>query len=111
MKPATAIVLLVAALALLLAVHLHDEAHRYDVVMAGAGSGGSQEREGSTEVVGYLVDHKTGKVWRLGGLNAVPVTKLACSRLDSNLKETETGCELQQNAKPMNPLDALPNKP
>jgi hypothetical protein len=61
-KHTTAIALLLAALILLLASVLHDLAHRYDVVVAAAGSGGSQEEVGSTETVGYLVDHKTGRV-------------------------------------------------
>lgn len=93
MKPITAIVLLVAALVLLLASHLHDEAHRYDVVVAGAGSGGSQETEGSTEIIGYLVDHKTGRVWVLTGFVQKPTVVLSCSQLSVKFKETERGCE------------------
>jgi len=77
MRLITAIVLSVAALLLLLASHLHDEARRYDVVMAGAGSGGSQADSGSTEIIGYLVDHETGKVWLLAGLRKIPMEEPA----------------------------------
>ncbi len=96
MKLATAIVLLVAALVLLLASHLHDEARRYDVVVAGAGAGGSQESTGSTEIAGYLVDHKTGRVWRLTGIGQKPTVVVSCSQMggDTKFAETERGCEL-----------------
>jgi len=77
MRLITAIILLVAVLLMLLASHLHDEARRYDVVMAGAGSGGSQGESGSTEFMGYLVDHKTGKVWLLAGLRKIPMEEPA----------------------------------
>jgi hypothetical protein len=100
MKPAIAIALLVAALALLLAVHLHDEAHRYDVVVAAAGSGGSQENEGSTQVVGYLVDHKTGRVWLLESAAQLPVRVMNCS-VYGDARETEKGCEVQAGEKPL----------
>jgi hypothetical protein len=99
MKPATAIVMLFAAIVLLLASHLHDAAHRFDVVVAGAGSGGSQESEGSTQVVGYLVDHKTGRVWLLGSGAQLPVRVMNCS-IHENTKETERGCEVQAVEKP-----------
>ena len=92
MKPATAIMLLLAALVLLLASHLHDEAHRYDVVVAAAGSGGSQESTGSTETVGYLVDRKTGKVWVLLQASQMPIILRPCP---GTMKETERGCELK----------------
>ena len=65
MKLAPALTLLIAALVLLLASHLHDEAHRFDVVLATAGSGGSQQDAGSVLATAYLVDHKTGKTWEL----------------------------------------------
>jgi hypothetical protein len=66
-KLGTAVTLLVAALVLLLTSHWHDSAHRFDVVVAAAGSGGSQQEAGSTTEVAYLIDHKTGRVWRLDG--------------------------------------------
>jgi len=89
-KPTTAIALLLAALVLLLAFHLHDSAHRYDVVIAAAGSGGSQQDVGSTETVAYLVDHKTGKTWLLIAQNRIPMVTISCP---SGQKETERGCE------------------
>lgn len=96
MKTITAIILLLAALVLLLVSHLHDEAHRYDVVVAAAGSGGSQEQAGSTETVGYLIDHKTGRVWSLSygtsGTLQIPVILAPCPS-SPNIKATERGCE------------------
>jgi hypothetical protein len=93
-KPTTAIILLLAALVLLLAVYLHDSAHRYDVVVAAAGSGGSRENVGSTETVGYLVDHKTGRVWQLEGQAQKPMLIVPCPS-GANIKETEMGCKLE----------------
>lgn len=95
MKPAIAIVLLVAALVLLIAFHLHDEARRYDVVVAGAGSGGSQTETGSTEIGGYLVDHKTGRVWELTGGTQIPMLIANCSIVSRDVRETEKGCEVK----------------
>ena len=89
MKLATAFTFLVATLVLLFALYMHDSAHRYDVVLAAAGSGGSQTDAGSTETVGYLVDHKTGKVWMLRNGARVPTILLPCL----TGKETERGCE------------------
>ena len=91
MKPTTAIALLLSALVLLLASYLHDSAHRYDVVVAAAGSGGSQENVGATETVGYLVDHKTGRVWELVGAIRESTVIVPC-RVG---KETKRGCELE----------------
>lgn len=93
MKPATAITLLIAALVLFLAFHLHDSAHRYDVVVAAAGSGGSQDTAGSTDTVAYLVDHKTGRVWELNGAVQRPTMLAPCPN-DGSFKETERGCEV-----------------
>lgn len=93
MKPATAIILLIAALVLLLASHLHDSAHRYDVVVAAAGSGGSQDTTGSTETEGYLVDHKTGRVWELTGQFERPGVLAPCLN-DPSIKQTDHGCEI-----------------
>jgi len=84
----TAATVLLAAILALLAVHLHDDARRYDVVIAGAGSGGSQSESGTTQILGYLVDHKTGKVWLLAGPVKMPAV---CSG-----KETERGCEVDE---------------
>jgi hypothetical protein len=93
-KPTIAIALLLAALVLLLTSYMHDSAHRYDVVMAAAGSGGSQTDTGSTEAVAYLVDHKTGKVWMLRSGARVPLFLMSCLRG----KETERGCEAAAEA-------------
>jgi hypothetical protein len=69
----TAITLLFSALILLLTSHLHDSAHRFDVVMTAAGSGGSQQDAGSTTTTAFLVDHKTGRVWELYAYTQMPV--------------------------------------
>ena len=61
--------------------YMHDRSHRYDVVAAGAGSGGSQAETGKVDVEVYLVDHTSGKVWLISGPVAVPVET-----------ETESGC-------------------
>jgi hypothetical protein len=90
MRLATAVTLLVVALILLLASHLHDSAHRFDVVLAAAGSGGSQQDAGSTDATAYLVDHKTGRVWELHGPIQLPTVVEPCAVA---LKETERGCE------------------
>jgi hypothetical protein len=90
MKLITALSLLIAALVLLLASHLHDAAYRFDVVMAAAGSGGSQQDAGSVIATAYLVDHKTGKVWELNGQVRIPVMIAPCP---NPLRETERGCE------------------
>lgn len=90
MKPIAALTLLLCAGIFLLASHLHDEAHRFDVVLATAGSGGSQQDAGSVIATAYLVDHKTGKVWELNGTVRIPVAVTPCLY---SLKETERGCE------------------
>jgi hypothetical protein len=89
-KLGTAITLLVAALVLLLASHWHDSAHRFDVVVAAAGSGGSRQEAGSTKEVAYLIDHKTGRVWELDGRVQQPAFITPCPQ-----KETERGCEVK----------------
>jgi hypothetical protein len=71
--------------------YMHDRAHRYDIVVAGAGSGGSQDSVGATEVTAYLVDHKTGKVWEFIGIRGVPTIRKSCH--DLSLTETESGCQ------------------
>jgi hypothetical protein len=96
MKVATAVTFLLATLVLLLAFYMHDSAHRYDVVLAAAGSGGSQQDVGSTETVGYLVDHKTGRVWQLDGILQIPTAIAHCP---GTTKETERGCVATPPAK------------
>jgi len=44
---------------IVLAVFLHAQVHRWDVVAVG--SGGSNDSQGDIQV--FLVDHKTGQVW------------------------------------------------
>lgn len=73
-------------------IYIHDRAHRYDVVAAGAGSGGSQEQPGETEVNAYLIDHATGRVWLIGGELALPVTRMTCKEYNGG-RETDYGCE------------------
>ena len=94
MKLASAVVFLVGTLILLFAFYLHDSAHRYDVVLAAAGSGGSQQAVGSTETEGYLVDHKTGRVWELTGVAQRPMMIVRCPN-SANVKESERGCEVE----------------
>ena len=93
MKLATAVIFLLAALVLLFALYMHDSAHRYDVVIAAAGSGGSQQEAGSTETLAYLVDHKTGRVWELIEQFEKPLVRLPCMNTPT-IKETEHGCEV-----------------
>jgi hypothetical protein len=81
------------SLILVLATYLYAEAHRYDVVGVGAGSGGSQQDQGDYDITFYLVDHKTGKIWRLHTETAVPVKYLTCgSNLLDLPAETDSGC-------------------
>jgi hypothetical protein len=103
MKLATAIVLLLAALVFVVTVHLHDEAHGYDVVGAGEDSGGSQETEGSTEVTGYLVDHKAGRVWLVEKGGQIPVRVFSCASLPLHAR---ADCEPD----PAKTLCSLPEK-
>ena len=90
MKPTTAVTVLATALIFLLASYMHDSAHRFDVVLAAAGSGGSQQDVGSTATTAFLVDHKTGRVWELYGYTQIPVALYPCP---AATKETEHGCE------------------
>jgi hypothetical protein len=94
MKVRDVTIVLVICATILLASYLVSEGHRYDVVAAGAGSGGSQESTGSTEVVGYLVDHKTGKVLVIGG-NLQPIAVPTFQFRDpcgQNFEVTPLGC-------------------
>jgi hypothetical protein len=42
---------------------MHDRARRYDIVAAGAGSGGSQDTTGDSEINAFIIDHQTGRGW------------------------------------------------
>jgi len=80
----------------LVATHWISEGQRYEVVAAGAGAGGSQSDTGSTDVRGYLVDRKTGKVWLLFGDSRVvefPAARVSCKFMNHDWLETESGCE------------------
>jgi hypothetical protein len=92
-RTGSAVAFLVGSLVLLLAIYLHGEARRYDVVIAAAGSGGSQTEAGSTDATAYLVDHKTGRVWKLNSKLANPLIRVPCTKMP-DVKETEHGCEL-----------------
>jgi hypothetical protein len=74
------------------AVYIHDRAHRYDVVTVAAGSGGSQEQPGETKVDAYLIDHATGRVWTIEGVDALPVTRMTCKEYNGG-READYGCE------------------
>jgi hypothetical protein len=84
---------------LLLAAHWISEGQRHEVVAAGAGSGGSQDSKGSTDVRGYLVDRNTGKTWLLFGdsrVTELPAVRIPCDQMGENLVETESGCQALQ---------------
>jgi hypothetical protein len=78
--------------------YMHDRANRYDIVVAGAGSGGSggsQENAGevgSTQIDAYLVDHKTGKVWFVRGPIEIPTARRSCQ--DMGWIEIDSGCKM-----------------
>lgn len=77
-------------------VYLHDRAYRYEIVIAGAGSGGSggsQENTGDvgdTEIKAYLLDRKNGKVWFVDGAVETPTLLLSCQ--DMGGTDTASGC-------------------
>jgi hypothetical protein len=70
------------------------EGHRYDVVAVGAGSGGSQTTEGSTDFKSYLIDHRTGKTWTLEGGNsvAIPTVVWSCKQA---FPKNDAACAVQ----------------
>lgn len=96
--------LVFAASLLMITLHFHDEAHGYDVVGFAAGSGGAQDQPGQTEIKAYLVDHKTGRVWRVGEVAGpelvIPTRRLTCTEASKNYVESETGCVFQNSAEP-----------
>lgn len=73
------------------ATYLHDRAHRYDVVAAGAGTGGNPEQP--ADIGAFLIDHATGKVWFIAesNLTAFPVTRLTCQ--DIGQEDLDSGCK------------------
>ena len=84
----------VGVLTILGVTYIHERAHRYDVVAAGAGGGGSQQDIGHADFAAYLVDHQTGKVWSLIGNSERPLIRLTCT--DAEWAETDFGCAKQQ---------------
>jgi hypothetical protein len=55
--------------------YMHDRNHRYDIVAAGAGSGGSQNDSGFAIIRAYVIDHKTGNVALIQGSDSAPVVR------------------------------------
>ena len=86
--------------ALLLAAHWISEGQRYEVVAAGAGSGGSQDSIGSTEVRGFLVDRKTGRTWSLRDVGGMPLDlpdgRYSCKLMDPAWVESAVGCKVPE---------------
>ena len=72
------------------ATYMHDRAHRYDIVAAGAGSGGSTDTTGDAKVFGYLIDHETGKVWVYDGVVGLATMRRNCR--DMGWTDVEGGC-------------------
>lgn len=96
MKTRELVITIALCATILVAAHWIAGAHRYDFVAVAAGSGGSQETEGSTEFHAYLVDRKTGRVWFLLGDDRVvelPAWRMPCKQMGEGWVETESGCE------------------
>jgi hypothetical protein len=76
--------------------YMHDRAHRYDIVAAGAGSGGTQNDAGLTDIQAFIIDHQTGKVWMFARTTpafiGMPVTRLPCSTVKSSPPFSNFGC-------------------
>ena len=92
MKILVAAVVFAVIAAALGITYLHERAHRFDIVVAGAGSGGSQENTGDTAFKAYLVDHQTGRVWSVDGVNAQPLIRFECS--DIGFDDSPEGCRV-----------------
>lgn len=103
---------------ILTATYMHESYRRYDLVTAGAGSGGSGGSQnvtgdtGEVRITAYLIDHRTGRVWihsdgHLGEVATgiqeagraysslmffrfVPMERLSCA--DLNAVEVNEGC-------------------
>lgn len=72
MKIREIVITLALCVTALVATHWIAEGRRYDVVAVGAGSGGSQSTEGSTDFKAYLIDHKTGELGICSSLGLSP---------------------------------------
>lgn len=63
--------------------YMHDRAHRYDIVAAGAGSGGTQDQAGETDIKAFIIDHQTGRVWMATGGSlgflGLPLMRVHCT--------------------------------
>ena len=98
MKIREIVIMLALCGTLLLATHWIVEGQRYVVVAAGAGSGGSQNETGSTEVRGFLVDRKTGRTWNLRDVGGMPIDlpdgRYSCKQMSSAWVESDSGCEV-----------------
>jgi len=81
MKPSTALAFLSVMATVLAVTYIHERAHRYDLVTAAAGSGGSQDSKGEVITTAYLIDHQTGHVWLHSGGQVDEVASLDESRL------------------------------
>ena len=96
MNPAKPLAFLAVLATIWGVVYLHDRAYRYEIVIAGAGSGGSggsQENtgdRGDTEIKAYLLDRKSGKVWLVDGVVERPTLLLSCKDVDET--DAESGC-------------------
>jgi hypothetical protein len=69
--------------------YMHDPAHRYDIVAAGAGSSGTQDHAGEIDIRTFIIDHQTGKVWIFmhgtpAAFVGMPLTRLPCSTVKPN---------------------------
>lgn len=72
--------------------YIHDRAHRYDLVAAGAGTGGTHDAAGDTEIRAFIIDHQTGKVWvstSRAGFLGVPLMRVRCT---PDLLKSQLGC-------------------
>jgi hypothetical protein len=73
--------------------YMHDRARRYDIVAAGAGSGGSQDTTGDSEINAFIIDHQTGRVWvelaSAGPFMGWPIMRVNCTA--DEIKSSE-GC-------------------
>jgi hypothetical protein len=76
--------------------YMHGRAHRYDIVAAGAGSGGTQNDAGRADFRAFIIDHQTGKVWVYAGTPpgflGLPLTRLPCSTVKNAQPFSDFGC-------------------
>jgi hypothetical protein len=90
---------LIALLATIWGVtYIHDRAHRYDIVVAGAGSGGTQNDAGQTDLRAFIIDHQSGRVWMsVGSLGfmGIPLMRLHCTpdQIKSSMGCSESAAE------------------